>query len=156
MTDNVKAMSLDRLIYGWDRDRNGAEHRNEIRRRAALAGKDIVGYIRDSYARPQAVSSQQSQVQQWRIRDDRHVVDTLTTAHSIYAAVEAMLEGGWDFIDPERRMNKPPREVQNYLEQLRDGPTTSFDELHPSQQGLLRMIRDAWWRAVVAERKFAA
>ena len=87
------------------------------------------------------------------IRDDRNIVDHMLTAASISPAVSAMLTGGWDFTDPKQRMVKAPGEVREYLEELRDGPSTSFEELHPSQRGLLRMIRDAWWRAVLAERK---
>jgi hypothetical protein len=154
----LSTMSLHDLIHNWNGSNQSSLFRNEIRRRAAAAKMSVVDYIEaclTAAARGVPFTPAHREVKpcRFKIIDNRSTVDKLTTDASIYHAVDAMLESGWDFIDPEKRMIKTPEEVSRFLESMRDGPTTSYGELHPSHQGLLRMIRDAWWRAVLAERK---
>jgi hypothetical protein len=60
------------------------------------------------------------------------------------AAIECR-RSGWDFIDPEGRMIKPPEQVRDFLETV-SMEVGMYGDLFASRKNLLKMIMDAWLR----------
>lgn len=66
---------------------------------------------------------------------------------------DALLDGGWNFTDPARRMGKSPEDVRDFLEGLRV-QVCMWSTLTTGRQNLLQMICDAYcrWLDRVLER----
>lgn len=159
MSNELRNMSYGELIEGWNGRGDASTYRNEIRRRAALAGEEMhyhlgvrLGNEIRSGGEPVGRLEEVGSVQLKRIRDISRTLRQIREASSVEEACRALLTCGWDFIDPEGRMSKSPTEVRDFLNSLMKGMPPTWDELigahgDRGRQNLLKMIIDAWFRA---------
>lgn len=67
---------------------------------------------------------------------------------------EILLNGDWDFVDPDRKMNKSPDDIKDFLE----GQTVQvamWSGLSPGRRNLMQMICDAYCRWIHDQREDA-
>jgi hypothetical protein len=79
------------------------------------------------------------------IRYRSTVLDMIEGRKAYCDAAMECRRSGWDFIDPEGRMIKPPEQVQDFLETI-SMEVGMYGDLFASRKNLLKMIMDAWLR----------
>jgi len=65
----------------------------------------------------------------------------------VYRMARAILATGWDYVDPSGMMQKPPDDVQDFLQSCTTD-VSKYSEMHLGRRNLLKMICDAYVRSL--------
>jgi hypothetical protein len=74
------------------------------------------------------------------------IIDVLEGSKIYAHGCKAILQSDWDYIDPSGMMQKPPNEVQDFL-QCCSYEVGMYADMFASRRNLLKMIFDAYMRA---------
>jgi hypothetical protein len=80
-------------------------------------------------------------------KEDREIVRNIKFQRSIEDAIEIILESGWDFTDPRRRLEGDPEYLRKFLTSHLEGRAMAWDDMPLGKRRLLGYIVDAWLAA---------
>lgn len=140
---DFQRQTLHQLLQYINEGRYPARARDEIARRARDANKTFADYILNGNSCVDATKSREKPL----IKNIHVIIRSIREAKDVGPACEALLDCGWNFIDPARRMRKNPEEVKAFLAGLTTGFPPSWHEMDDGRRGYLTMVMDCYFRA---------